>query len=180
MLSSLLHRIQSRSNLTNFGFTLIELLVVIAVIGILAGGVIVIIDPGEQLARGKDASRKAKITQLGKALETYAVDNGTYLATESTTWMDTFVSRGYIKAVVPAVTGNKACTADPAQNGFCYSYAAPNGYIYTYVESKAEATKCSGGVGGASSTVYYVYDTSVGKACIKCASSITGACNATQ
>ncbi|MDP3941795.1 MAG: prepilin-type N-terminal cleavage/methylation domain-containing protein [bacterium] len=165
------------------GFTLIELLVVIAVIGLLAGAVIAIIDPIEQLAAGRDASRKAKVSQLGKAVEAYAVDNAQY-PLEGVTWMTTLSARGYIKAIIPAVSGNKACGSEPAQNNFCYGNVSPNAYVFTYVESKKEASKCTGGVGGSGSgaNVYYVYDTTKGTSCLKCGSGyLTGvACNTTQ
>lgn len=161
------------------GFTLIELLVVIAVIGVLAGAVIVAINPGEQIARGNDASRKARVSQLGKAVEAYAIDSGGFPVANST-WMQLLVTRGLIRTLVAAVTGNRACAGNIV-NGFCYAGGGvATSYVYTYIQSSAEATKCSGGVGGGASTVYYVYDTSVGRACIKCGSSYVAACNATQ
>ncbi|MEN9407915.1 MAG: hypothetical protein RLZZ455_1131 [Candidatus Parcubacteria bacterium] len=161
------------------GFTLIELLVVVAVIGVLAGAIVAAVNPGEQFARGNDASRKSRVTQLGKAVEAYAIDSGGF-PTADANWMQSLVNRGLLKTLVAAVSGNRACVGNIV-NGFCYAGGgAATSYVYTYIQSSAEATKCSGGVGGASSTVYYVYDTSVGRACLKCASNYAAACNATQ
>ncbi|MDP2638085.1 MAG: prepilin-type N-terminal cleavage/methylation domain-containing protein [Candidatus Levybacteria bacterium] len=56
------------------GFTLVELLIVIAVIGILAGGIITFLDPAGQIAKARDAQRKADLSQIQKALELYYQD----------------------------------------------------------------------------------------------------------
>lgn len=62
------------------GFTLIELLVVITVIGILAGSLLIVINPVEQLKKSRDAQRKHDLSQVQKALETYDNDQGHYPA----------------------------------------------------------------------------------------------------
>ncbi len=60
------------------GFTLIELLVVIGVIGVLAAGLVVIINPAGQLGRARDAERKSDLAQIQKALEVYYDDYSKY------------------------------------------------------------------------------------------------------
>jgi prepilin-type N-terminal cleavage/methylation domain-containing protein len=72
-------RIHSR--LSSYGFTLIELLVVIAVLGILASGLIVLVNPPKQIGRAHDAKRKSDLDQIQKALEVYYDDNNQYPAT---------------------------------------------------------------------------------------------------
>lgn len=62
------------------GFTLIELLVVIAVLGIMAAIVMIAIDPGTQLARARDAQRKADVRTIANALEQYYTINLAYPA----------------------------------------------------------------------------------------------------
>lgn len=65
------------------GFTLVELLIVIAVIGVLAGGIMLVLDPAAQFQKANDARRKADISQIEKALETFYQDVGKYPEVES-------------------------------------------------------------------------------------------------
>jgi len=51
------------------GFTLIELLIVIVIIGILAGVLIAIIDPGAQQNRARDAGVQASINKIALATQ---------------------------------------------------------------------------------------------------------------
>lgn len=60
------------------GFTLVELLIAIAVIGILAGGIIAIVNPAAQIQKANDARRKTDLFQIQKALETFYQDYGKY------------------------------------------------------------------------------------------------------
>lgn len=62
------------------GFTLIELLVVIAIIGILAAGLIYLVNPLSQLQKSNDVKRKSDLNQLQKTLEAYYSDIGRYPA----------------------------------------------------------------------------------------------------
>jgi prepilin-type N-terminal cleavage/methylation domain-containing protein len=63
--------------MTQKGFTLLEILLVITAIGVLAGIVIVAINPVRQLAQVRDVARKSEINALWKALNQYEVDNQT-------------------------------------------------------------------------------------------------------
>jgi general secretion pathway protein G len=62
------------------GFTLIELLVVVVIIGLLAG----LVAPRYfgQVGKSNTNIARAQIEQLGKALDTYRLDIGTYPTTE--------------------------------------------------------------------------------------------------
>ena len=57
------------------GFTLLEILLVVAAIGILAGIVIIAINPNKQLGDTKNGQRKADVTTILNAVYQYAVDN---------------------------------------------------------------------------------------------------------
>jgi len=59
----------------NKAFTLIELLIVIAIIAILAAAVIIAINPGEQLAKARDATRERHVKALESAVYIYHIDN---------------------------------------------------------------------------------------------------------
>src|SRR4051812_39337122 len=67
-----------RSVQSNFsaGFTLLELLVVIAIIAILAAVVLLILNPLELLARGRDAARLSDMENMQKAINLVLQDAG--------------------------------------------------------------------------------------------------------
>ena len=60
------------------GFTLIGFIVVVVIIGILATGVIVFLDPSAQLQKSRDAQRKSDFSGIQKVLEAYYQDNNSY------------------------------------------------------------------------------------------------------
>jgi type II secretion system protein G len=68
------------SSKSSQGFTLIELLITIGIVGILAAGLISIVNPMAQYQRANDAKRKSDLSQIQKALESYYQDVGTYPA----------------------------------------------------------------------------------------------------
>lgn len=66
----------SKSKFSSHGFTLIELLVVIGIIAVLAGTVLVAINPGRMFAEARNARRWSEVIAILNAVLTYAVDRG--------------------------------------------------------------------------------------------------------
>lgn len=66
------------ARITKKGFTLIELLIVIGVVGVLATGIVLVLNPQTQLAKARDAKRKSDLENIQKALELFYNDKNRY------------------------------------------------------------------------------------------------------
>lgn len=96
------------------GFTLIELLVAIAIIGILAGAVLMIVNPVEQLKKSRDAQRKHDLSQVQKALEVYYNDKGKYPLPTEIPWGGRW--SGYMEVVPKDPKSGQAYEYQQEQN----------------------------------------------------------------
>ena len=84
------------------GFTLLEILLVVAAIGILAGIVIVAINPGKQLGDTRNSQRRVDVNTILNAVYQYALDNNGRLPPNIKT------SPG--SALCPTGTATSTCT----------------------------------------------------------------------
>jgi len=66
-----------------FGFTLLEILLVVATIGVLAGIIIVAVNPGKQLGAARNATRQADMGSILGALYQYSLDHDNFFPTST-------------------------------------------------------------------------------------------------
>ena len=87
------------------GFTLLEILLVVAAIGILAGIVILAVNPGKQLGDTRNAQRKVNVNTILIAVYQYSVDNNAAIP-------------GGITAVTCAQSGTEICKTNANCTGY--------------------------------------------------------------
>lgn len=129
------------------GFTLVELLIVIAVIGVLAGVVITVINPLEQLAKSRDTGRFSTVGQLSKAVSASFISSATgAYPTQGATWMSALTTSQELRSIPNTIPGGTACTVNN-HNGFCYATFTTGGNadaaVWTPLESTTEKTGCA-------------------------------------
>ena len=132
------------------GFTLIELLIVIAILGVLAVVVLVAINPVEQLARTRDAGRESGVTQMGHALEAYAVGHGGTYPAETVGWSVVLEDSGEISktpAEIKPTLAVNACIQVAANSTWCYDDESANVLIegvlvFAALESVSKDSLC--------------------------------------
>lgn len=113
------------------GFTLIEILLVVAILAILAGLVILAINPQKQLKDARNAQRTADVSTILSAVYQYAVDNkgampGANIPTAPTAAMEictstvsatcTTATLADLSALISTQTYLTAVPVDPAGN----------------------------------------------------------------
>ncbi len=138
------------------GFTLIELLIVIAILGVLAAGILVAIDPIDKINQANDSKVQNDVSAMGRAAEAYATThNGFYPAT-----MADLVTAGELKRVPVPPTGYDAYrySAFNATGGACIA-----GVSCTYLTIEAELK--SKRFTSVSSPRYWLYNSTNGKSC---------------
>jgi prepilin-type N-terminal cleavage/methylation domain-containing protein len=123
------------------GFTLLEVLLVVAVIAILAGIVIIAINPGKQLAESRDAQRKADVTTILNAVYQYSLDNSGALPSEITSSAIEICDTTGVSCDTPAsvdlgvVTLNEEYLTDIPEDPQCPAECSANGVGYTIMST---------------------------------------------
>ena len=152
---------------TEKGFTLVELLVVVAIIAVLAGVVIVAINPAALLQKSRDATRLQDMENVHKAMSLALADGeialtatGTCSTCDSGSGTQAVDGTGWVKFSIP--TGKTglakylpALPADPTNTGTSvYTYGGTTaGYeLNGVLESPDNAAKMSTDGGNSAST----------------------------
>ena len=118
-----------RANANSRGFTLLEILLVVAIIAILAGIVIVAINPAKQLGDARNAQRRADVATILSAVYQYVIDNnGTIPNAIPIDSTNHYVSASTTCAVIAATATNEICKSSATT---CSGFAALGGYVAT-------------------------------------------------
>ncbi len=134
-----LRRIQKNQN----GFTLLEILLVVAAIAILAGIVILAINPNKQLGDTRNSERSSEINTILNGVYQYSLDNNGTLPSGITTTETEICKTGVLAATCTTdtlvnlsdlTTNEKYLTAIPVDPQ-CPTACATNGAGYTILKT---------------------------------------------
>ena len=101
----------------SLGFTLIELLIVIAILGVLAAGVLVAIDPVDKINQANDAKVQQDIQALALAMESYSVhNNGAYPFSADNAAQRSMKASGDLKRIIQPPSGYNVFWTDPCSD----------------------------------------------------------------
>lgn len=129
---------QTIKNQRQAGFTLLEVLLVVAIIAILAGIVIIAINPGKNLGDSRNSQRSADVNTILNGVYQYALDNNGTLPTGITTTATEICNTGTIAATctsgslvdLSVVTANGKYLVSVPKDPQCPTACAANGAGY--------------------------------------------------
>lgn len=120
------------------GFTLIEILLVVAILAILAGIVIIAVNPGRQLAQANNSQRRADVTTILNAVYQYALDNsGSIPSTITTTGTEICKTGGTCTGLIDlaVLTATETYIPSIPLDPQCPTVCNANGVGYTILKT---------------------------------------------
>lgn len=143
------HSSKQEHTASSVGFTLIELVVVMAIIGILATGLVIALNPQAQIQRANDAKRKSDLAQIQKALEQYYNDNNAYPVSTGSSGNPTWsIPNGSFGSIWSSYMQTVPQDPTNASSGKKYVYKSANGqnyYLYTSLDNLSDPQLCFAG-----------------------------------
>lgn len=121
------------------GFTLLEVLLVVAIIAILAGIVIIAINPGKNLGDTRNSQRQADVTTILNGVYQYSLDNNGTLPSSITTTATEICATGSASCTslvdLSTITASEKYLTAVPKDPQCTTTCAANGTGYKILKS---------------------------------------------